>query len=119
MQQQQLEKKISLRRIAVVEKADDEFFGSYVHMGGKISALVTLKGKADEKVAKDIAMQVASMAPQYVSRDEMPADVVEHERKVQTEIVKNDEKLANKPEKVLAGIIEGKISKNLKDLCHC
>ncbi|WP_115714990.1 translation elongation factor Ts [Amedibacterium intestinale] len=109
--------KISLRRIAVVEKADDEFFGSYVHMGGKISALVTLKGKADEKVAKDIAMQVASMAPQYVSRDEMPADVVEHERKVQTEIVKNDEKLANKPEKVLAGIIEGKISKNLKDLC--
>ena len=49
MQQQQLEKKISLRRIAVVEKADDEFFGSYVHMGGKISALVTLKGKADEK----------------------------------------------------------------------
>ena len=83
----------------------------------KFSALVTLKGKADEKVAKDIAMQVASMAPQYVSRDEMPADVVEHERKVQTEIVKNDEKLANKPEKVLAGIIEGKISKNLKDLC--
>ena len=109
--------KISLRRIAVVNKADDEFFGSYVHMGGKISALVTLKGKADEKVAKDIAMQVASMAPQYVNRDEMPADVVEHERKVQTEIVKNDEKLANKPEKVLAGIIEGKISKNLKDLC--
>lgn len=109
--------KISLRRIAVVEKADDEFFGCYMHMGGKISALVTLKGKADEAVAKNIAMQIASMAPQYVNRDEMPAEVVEHERKVQTEIVKNDEKLANKPEKVLAGIIEGKISKNLKDLC--
>ena len=109
--------KISLRRIAVVEKADDEFFGCYMHMGGKISALVTLKGKADEAVAKKIAMQIASMAPQYVNRDEMPAEVVEHERKVQTEIVKNDEKLANKPEKVLAGIIEGKISKNLKDLC--
>ena len=109
--------KISLRRIAVVEKADDEFFGCYMHMGGKISALVTLKGKVDEAVAKNIAMQIASMAPQYVNRDEMPAEVVEHERKVQTEIVKNDEKLANKPEKVLAGIIEGKISKNLKDLC--
>ena len=109
--------KISLRRIAVVEKADDEFFGCYMHMGGKISALVTLKGKADEAVAKNIAMQIASMAPQYVNRDEMPAEVVEHERKVQTEIVKNDEKLATKPEKVLAGIIEGKISKNLKDLC--
>lgn len=109
--------KITLRRIAVVEKADDEFFGSYMHMGGKISALVVLKGKEDAKVAKDIAMQVASMAPQYVCREEMPAEVVEHERKVQTEIVANDEKLANKPEKVLAGIIEGKVSKNLKDSC--
>ncbi|MGX8851898.1 translation elongation factor Ts [Amedibacillus sp. YH-ame10] len=109
--------KISLRRIAVVEKADDEFFGSYIHMGGKISALVVLKGKEDAKVAKDLAMQVASMNPQFVNRDEMPKEVVEHERAVQVEIVKNDEKLANKPEKVLAGIIEGKVSKNLKDLC--
>ena len=109
--------KITLRRFAVVEKADDEFFGAYMHMGGKISALVVLKGKEDAKVAKDIAMQVASMNPQYVSRNDMPAEVVEHERKVQTEIVKNDEKLASKPEKVLAGIIEGKVSKNLKDSC--
>lgn len=109
--------KISLRRFAVVEKADDEFFGAYMHMGGKISALVVLKGKEDAKVAKDLAMQVASMNPQYVSRDDMPAEVVEHERKVQTEIVRNDEKLASKPEKVLAGIIEGKVSKNLKDSC--
>lgn len=109
--------KITLRRIAVAEKAEEEFFGSYMHMGGKISALVVLKGKADEKVAKDLAMQVASMSPQYVCREEMPSEVVEHERKVQTEIVRNDEKLASKPEKVLAGIIEGKVSKNLKDAC--
>ena len=109
--------KISLRRIAVVEKADDEFFGSYIHMGGKISALVVLNGKEDAKVAKDMAMQVASMNPKYVTRDEMPKEVVAHEREIQTEIVKNDEKLASKPEKVLAGIIEGKVSKNLKDLC--
>lgn len=109
--------KITLRRFAVVKKSDEEAFGSYIHAGGKISALVVLKGNADDKVAKEIAMQIASMAPQYITRDDMPAEVVEHERKVQTEIVKNDEKLANKPEKVLAGIIEGKISKNLKDLC--
>jgi len=109
--------KITLRRFAVVEKADDETFGSYMHMGGNISALAVLKGSADEKAAKEIAMQIASMAPQYITRDDMPKEVVEHERKVQTEIVKNDAKLANKPEKVLAGIIEGKISKNLKDLC--
>lgn len=109
--------KITLRRFEIVEKKDDETFGSYMHMGGNISALVVLSGKADEKLGKEIAMQVASMNPKYMTRNDMPAEVVEHERKVQMEIVKNDEKLANKPEKVLAGIIEGKISKNLKDLC--
>lgn len=108
--------KIELRRVAVVEKADDETFGHYIHGGGKISALVVLGGNA-EGLAKNIAMQVASMRPQYVSRNDMPTEVVERERKVQMEIMKNDEKLANKPEKVLAGILEGKISKNLKDLC--
>lgn len=109
--------KITFRRFEIVEKKDDETFGSYMHMGGNISALVVLSGKADEKLGKEIAMQVASMNPKYMTRNDMPAEVVEHERKVQMEIVKNDEKLANKPEKVLAGIIEGKISKNLKDLC--
>ena len=109
--------KISLRRFAVVNKADDEVFGSYMHMGGRISAITVLKGQASEEVAKDIAMQVASMAPAYVSRDEMPADVVEHERSIQLEILKNDEKLAGKPENVLNGIVEGRVSKNLKDMC--
>lgn len=109
--------KISFRRCAVIEKTEGEFFGAYMHMGGKISAIAKLKGNENAEVAKNIVMQIASMNPSYVTRDEMPAEVVEHERKVQTEIVKNDEKLAGKPEKVLAGIIEGKISKNLKDLC--
>lgn len=108
--------KISLRRVSVVEKADDEVFGTYMHMGGKISALAVLKG-GNAEVAKDIAMQVASMAPTYISRDDMPKDVVDHERSVQMEILKNDEKLAGKPEKVLQGIIEGRVSKNLKDMC--
>lgn len=109
--------KISLRRIAVVSKADDEVFGSYMHMGGSISALALLKGKQDEAVAKDIAMQVASMNPGYVTRNDMPKEIVDHEREIQTEITKADEKLANKPEKVLAGIIEGRVSKNLQDMC--
>ncbi len=109
--------KISLRRFAVVNKEDDEVFGAYMHMGGRISAVTVLKGQAGEEVAKDIAMQVASMAPAYVSREEMPADVVEHERNIQLEILKNDEKLAGKPENVLNGIVEGRVSKNLKDMC--
>ena len=108
--------KIVLRRFELVEKADNELFGSYIHMGGKTSALCVMEG-GDDELAHHIAMQVASMTPSYVSSADMPADVVEHERKVQTEIVKNDEKFAGKPENVINGAIEGKVSKALKDMC--
>ena len=108
--------KIVLRRFEVLEKKDDELFGDYTHMGGSKTALVVMKG-GDEELAHFIAMQVASMSPSYVSADEMPADIVERERKVQTEIVKNDEKFAGKPEQVIAGAIEGKVSKALKEMC--
>ena len=109
--------KITLRRFAVVEKADDEFFGAYMHMGGKISVLTVLNGKEDAAVAKNMAMQIASMSPSYINRDEIPAEVVEHERGVQLNIMKEDPKMAGKPEQMLAKIIEGKISKHFKDQC--
>ena len=92
--------KISFRRVAVVEKADDEIFGSYMHMGGSISAVVVVKGTQDATVAKNLAMQVASMAPKYVSQAEVPGEEVEHER-----------------EKVLEGILKGKVDKHFKDQC--
>lgn len=109
--------KITLRRFSVVEKADDEFFGAYMHMGGKISVLATLSGKEDATIAKNMAMQIASMSPVYINRDEIPADVIEHERGVQLNIMKEDPKMAGKPEQMLAKIIEGKISKHFKDQC--
>lgn len=109
--------KITFRRVSVVEKADDEFFGSYMHMGGKISALAVLKGETNETVAKNIAMQVASMAPTYVSQSEIPSDVVEHERELQLQMMKADPKMAGKPEKVLQGILKGKVDKHFKDQC--
>lgn len=109
--------KITLRRFSVVEKANDEFFGAYMHMGGKISVLATLSGKEDATVAKNMAMQIASMSPAYINRDEIPADVIEHERGVQLNIMKEDPKMAGKPEQMLAKIIEGKISKHFKDQC--
>ncbi len=108
--------KIVLRRFAIVTKKDDEIFGSYIHMGGKISCLAVLQG-GDETLAKDMAMQIASMSPTYVSSADMPADIVEHERAVQTEIVKNDPSFAGKPEKVIEGAINGKVSKSLKEMC--
>jgi len=108
--------KITLRRFSILEKADGDLFGTYMHNGGSISVACILKGGSEE-LAKHMAMQIASMAPSYVSRNDMPADVVDHERKVQTEIVKNDEKFAGKPEKVIEGAIEGKVSKALQDMC--
>ncbi len=108
--------KITLRRFEVVEKSDDQTFGSYMHMGGKISAVVVLNG-GNAEVGKDMAMQVASMSPTYVSRNDMPAEVIEHERSIQEEILKNDESLKNKPEKVLKGIVEGRVSKSLQEMC--
>ncbi len=109
--------KIKLRRFEVVEKNDDEIFGTYMHNGGQISALTVVKGTADAQVAKNMAMQVASMTPTYVSRAEMPADIIDHERSVLAAEVDNDEALASKPEKVKKGIVEGRLSKSLQDMC--
>ena len=109
--------KIKLRRFEIVEKNDDEIFGTYMHNGGQISALTVVKGTQDAQIAKNMAMQVASMTPTYVSRKDMPADIVEHERQIQAELVNNDEALANKPEKVKAGIVEGRLSKSLQEMC--
>ena len=108
---------ISLRRFEIVEKADDEIFGAYTHMGGRIVALTVVKGTEDAQVAKNMAMQVASMNPTYVSRNDMPKEVIDHERSVQEAIVAGDESLANKPDKVKAGIVEGRVSKSLQDMC--
>lgn len=107
--------KITLRRFQFIQKTDAEHFGTYIHMGGKISAVAVVKGS--EEIAKDMAMQVASMNPLYVSRNDMPHDEIEKEREIQVEITKNDESLAGKPEKVLAGIVEGRLSKSLQDMC--
>ncbi len=107
--------KISFRRVAVVEKADDEVFGSYMHMGGTISALAVVKG--DPTVAKNIAMQVASMNPVYATEADIPADAFEHEKQLQMQMMKEDPKMAGKPEKVLENILKGKVKKHFKDQC--
>jgi len=108
--------KISLRRFEIINKNDDDSFGAYMHNGGRISAVAVVKGNHLD-VAKDVAMQVASMSPTYISRNHMPSEVVEKERNFQWEIIKNDEAINSKPEKVLAGILEGRLSKSLQDMC--
>ncbi|MBD5424168.1 MAG: elongation factor Ts [Allobaculum sp.] len=108
--------KIMLRRLAIVNKTDDQTFGAYMHNKGAISALVVLNG-ASAEVAKNIAMQVASMRPLYVSQSDIPADVIAHETEVQKKIMAEDPKLAGKPEKMIEGILKGKVSKHFQEEC--
>ncbi|MBE6114339.1 MAG: elongation factor Ts [Erysipelotrichaceae bacterium] len=108
--------KISFRRFEIFTKNDDQSFGAYMHMGGKISCVTVISANNDE-VAKDVSMHAAAMAPQFINRTYVPAEFIEHERSIQIEMAKNDTALANKPEKVLAGIIEGRLSKMLKEIC--
>lgn len=103
--------KITLRRFAVVEKTDSENFGAYSHLAGSISALVVVDG-ASEEAAKDIAMHIAAIAPQYVSDAEVPADVIEREKTVQLA----SEDLAGKPDNIKEKMVEGRIKKFLAEI---
>ena len=108
--------KISFRRFERLVKNDDEVFGIYSHMGGKITSIVVVKG-ANEEVAKDVAMQAAAMSPIAVNREGVPADVVEHEKEMIKAEMKNDEKNANKPEDILDKMATGKLGKFFKENC--
>ena len=94
---------------------------SYVHGGGRIGVIVD----ADTDVVNDavkeamvnIAMQIAALNPKYVSRDEVSADYIAHEKEILLAQIMNDPKESQKPEKVINGMIEGRISKELKEVC--
>ncbi len=104
--------KLSLRRIDVVTKNDEEVFGTYLHMGGKIASLVVVKG-SDEAVAKDVAMQSAAMRPEYVCREEVPAEKTEHEREILVEQAKTE----GKKEEFIDKIIAGRLDKFYAEIC--
>ena len=104
--------KLSLRRIEVVEKTDDETFGNYLHMGGKIAVLTVLTG-ANEEVAKDVAMQAAAMKPEFVREDEIPTDRVEKERAIFKEQAINE----GKPAEIAEKMVEGRLKKFFKEIC--
>ena len=97
--------KLSLRRFEVVTKTDADAFGAYSHMGGRIGVLTLVEGSTDEEAAKDVAMHIAALAPKYLDESEVPADVLEHEKKVLTEQALNEGKPANIVEKMIVGRI--------------
>ena len=108
--------KISFRRFERFTKADDEVFGIYSHMGGKITSVVVLKG-ADRDVARDVAMQVCAMSPVAVRRDLVPEDMIEHEKEMIKSEMKNDEKNAKKSEEILDKMATGRLNKFFKEIC--
>ena len=104
--------KLDFRRLAVVEKNDDENFGKYLHMGGKIAVLAVVKG-ASEEVAKDVAMQHAAMKPKYVFKEDVPADEVAREREVLKEQAMNE----GKPAEIAEKMVEGRLLKFYQESC--
>ena len=111
--------KISLRRVQVLTKTDSQVFGAYKHMGGRIVTVTILEGN-DEVVAKDIAMHVAALAPKYVSRNDIPAEVIEKEREIilATALNENATSAKPKPENIIAEkIVPGRLEKSLKETC--
>ena len=104
--------KLSFRRFKKVVKADNENFGAYIHMGGKI-AVLTITADASEEVAKNVSMHAAAMRPLYVRKSDVPAEVVEKEKEVQKEIAMNE----GKPAEIAEKMVMGRIQKFFKEIC--
>ena len=104
--------KLSFRRFERIVKNDNESFGEYIHMGGKIAVLTVLDGASSE-VAKEVSMHAAAMRPSYVKSSDVPTDVLEKEKAIMKEQLLNE----GKPEDRIEGILVGKVKKYYEEVC--
>ncbi len=104
--------KLSFRRFTKVTKEDNQVFGTYSHMGGKIVTLCVMDGN-DVELAKDIAMQIAAMRPSYLTREEVPSEVIEKEKTILTEQAENEGLDTNK----IPMIVNGRLNKFYEEVC--
>ena len=111
---------MKIRRFQKVEE-ENGFVASYTHMGGKIGGLVDVVTDVvnDEikEMAKNVAMQVAALNPKYTNRNEVSEEYIAHEKEILMAQIQNDPKESQKPEKVIQGMISGRINKELKEIC--
>ena len=107
-----LGEKISFRRFKMVSKTDNQYIGSYLHMGGRIASLVVIEG-GDSSVAKEVAMHAAAMRPLYVNSSEVPTDVLEKEKEIMRQELLNEGKPADKIDNILVG----KVRKYYEEVC--
>lgn len=98
-------------QISQYKIVEGEVAASYVHSNGKLAALIMVKAWTSEEKAKQVAMHVTATNPEYLSPDEISQEVVDKEKSIQLEIMKNDEKMGNKSDDVLLKIIDGKMGK--------
>ena len=111
---------MNFRRFAQVAE-ENGFVASYTHMGGKIGVLVDVEtdvvNDAVKEMAKNVAMQVAALKPLYTNDSEVSAEYIAHEKEILLAQIMNDPKESQKPEKVIQGMIAGRINKELKEIC--
>lgn len=111
---------MNIRRYEKLEE-NNGFVASYIHAGGRIGVLVDVEtdvvNDAVKEMAKNVAMQAAALNPKYTSDKEVPADYIEREKEILLAQIQNDPKEASKPEKVINGMIQGRINKELKEIC--
>ena len=104
--------KLSFRRFSKITKNDNQVFGSYIHLGGKIAVLTLLDG-TNEEVAKDIAMHAAAMRPLYVNKESVDSETIEKERHIIKEQAINE----GKPAEIAEKMVEGRIRKFYEEVC--
>ena len=111
---------MSIRRFKQVTE-ENGFVASYIHAGGRIGVLLDVQtdvvNDAVKEMAKNVCMQVAALNPKYTSRNEVSADFIEHEKSILMAQIQNDPKESSKPEKVIQGMIQGRINKEMKEIC--
>ena len=110
--------KLSIRRF---EKISGDCVVTYIHGGGRIAVAVAAQtdvvNDAVKEALTNLAMQVAALSPKYVSESEVPGDFIEHEKEILKAQIMNDPKESQKPEKVIDGMIQGRVKKELKEIC--
>ena len=111
---------MNIRRFTKVTE-ENGFVASYTHMGGKIGVLVDVEtdvvNDAIKEMARNVAMQIAALKPEYTNSSEVSADYIAHEKEILLAQIMNDPKESQKPEKVIQGMINGRINKELKEIC--
>lgn len=112
----QIRENIQIRRFTRLEGA----LVSYIHGEGRIGVMVQLDTDLGDKAyacGKDVALQIAAMNPAYLDRTCVPAEVLDNEKNIMLAQMKEDPKMANKPEAVMAKIVEGKVGKYYSENC--